>query len=211
MSCEKEEVTVPTELVTFKLNVAEFSSSQHGMKSAELEYTDFEHKYKGADITFISSEGKEWQFTTTTDLESFSISLPVGTYTVSGESTIPSRYGEKDASYTISNQDIIITTGVEKVNITITSTCALILVKDEKDLLSTSRIYYGQAYPLCIENSFKYTYVRPYGTIELQLYKKTGESFKMETNKMEIGYIYYIVVTDEIISGVTLTNDFKSI
>ena len=237
MSCEKEEVNESTEMVTFKLNVAEFSNSAHGMKSAELEYTDFEHKYKGAIVIFTNAEGEEWSFDTRGtnqqaeySLEEVRVALPLGTYTLTGESsTVHNFKAESKMTYTIPSQEVTVENSTEILNISIQSDVALVLIKNENHLLSEGYLFSslstGYGGPLTtdtdIESSpFKYAYTLPkwYEShptydyticVELKLVKLGERVFTVKFDNMEKGYIYYIVVTENVITGVTLTNDFK--
>jgi len=210
MSCEKNEVS--TEPVTFKLKVSDFTSDAIPMKSTSVAYTDFKHKYKGADVTFTNSDGQTWQFNTTTNLEDFSISLPTGTYTVSGQSSRAMPFPQTGASYVIPVQEIIVTNDTETVNITVTSTCTLILIENSAKQLYRNYIRNrstGADADFIKDDTFNYGYIEANDNTFIYLSKVSGESFTMETSELEIGFVYYIVVTKTKVTGVTLTNDFQ--
>ena len=201
-ACQKENQPKPE--VTFKLSISGFyvsSKTFSTLKSSQVDFNNFKHKYPPGTLTFKRSGGPTYTFNTgSLPIDQFSITLPIGTYTLTGEGGTPNIHGSAIMSFTISSQDVTITDTTTLVDVTLTPTCALFLVADENALVDTA--YFGSLdHPFFVDNIFRYAYFKQSSYSGI-IVKKNGETLSIPTSTCQIGHIYEIIVTD---TGTTQT------
>ncbi len=201
-ACKKDE---PIPEVTFTLNISGFQITAKefgGLKSHQVDFDSFIHKYPTGSLKFSNSSGVNYNFNSgSSTIDNFSITLPVGSYTLSGEGGIPDKYGWDKMSFTISSQDITIEESTTEIDVTVTPSCALFLVSDENALIDTAYIS-AIHHPFYIDEPFRYSYFEPYSGHRAYVVKKDGATLDILTGNLQIGYIYQIMVTD---TGTTQT------
>lgn len=197
-ACEKKEDVSPE--VTFTLNVSGFqitSSEFGGLKSAPADdFDSFIHKYPAGTLTFVNSDGIEYSFTTgTTSIDQFSITLPIGTYTLTGEGGIPEKWGDPVMALSIDSQEIVIEESTTSINVTVTPQCALFLISDADNLIDKS-YFSSENRPFYVDGNLWYAYFKPYSTVSAFILKTDGAMLTVSTANLQLGYIYKILVTE---------------
>ncbi len=208
--CSKEEH--PTE-VTFTIRISGFiieTDDFGGLKSAsEDPFDGFTHKFAEGKISFTDSEGVVYTFGEG-PIDGMPITLPVGEYTLTGEAGSPFDNGNHTLSFLIEEQQATISESTTLINITVTPTCALILVYDEFDLVAS-------AYMNEPENSFYtdglyyYIYFLPKEGWEAHILKTDGAELVLSVSTfLPVGHLVKVIVTESGTSmGVDLTPVFS--
>ncbi len=195
----------PTPEVTFTLNISGFrlmTTKSGSLKSQQVDFDSFTHKYPSGSLTFITATGVTYTFNTgSSPIDNFSFTLPVGSYTLSGEGGLPDGYGSSTISFTISSQVITIEETTTEIDVTLTPTCALFLVSDENALIDTAYIS-AIHHPFYIDTTIRYSYFEPTSGYRAYIVKKDGAILDILTGNLQVGYEYDIIITD---AGTTQT------
>lgn len=207
-ACNKKEERIPE--VTFTFNISDFNINTKDytdLKSQqESFFDDFTHKYPSGSLTFVNSENMTFYYNTEPyPIDKFSVTLPVGNYSISGEAGLSDPLGANTMSFTLPLQDITIEESTTEIDISVTPTCALFIITDEKDLLDSAYINDPNR-PLYIESVYRYSYFKPESGNRVYLTKKEGASLNFSTGNLQVGYIYKIIVTDDNTSQTIILN-----
>ena len=104
------------------------------MKSAAAAFDNFVHKYPDGAIQFINQNGVTYRFgTAAVPINEFSITMPVGAYTLSGHDGnggTASATGSEEMALIINSQTVNIHDTTTILNVVVTPTCALFLISD---------------------------------------------------------------------------------
>jgi len=201
ISCSKDQ---PKPEVTFKLNISGFqiTTKEFGKLKSEADTFDtFTHKYPVGTLVFINSDEVTYTFNTgETVIDSFSITLPVGKYKLSGTGMDGNRldrysHGKARMALEIAEQEINITETTTQINVTVTPQCGLFLVYDPESLINIAYIDSGE-YPFFIDGFFRYSYFQPTSGYRAYIVKNDGAVLDILTGNLNIGYIYEFIVTN---------------
>jgi len=199
--CTKEET--PPE-VTFTLSITGFNitTSDFGaLKSNQADVFDsFSHKYSGGELHFEAPSGAIYVFDTNgQNMEGFAITLPVGTYTLSGHGGIADSRGTNAMTFNIPEQDVIINESTTSIDMTVSPTCALLLVADQSGLIDQAYIKRPNldgTWNFATDGIFLFKYILPASTHVAYIKKTNLSELRINTGTLQVGYVYKVEVTD---------------
>ena len=176
-SCQKTNVdpTIkPTELVSFKFDIASFTVKDGIFKSLNEDsiFNLFKHIYPRLNtVHFVDKDGMslgpDLQHSYIS-LDNRTFTLPAGDYTLTGGSEIAPYTISPDILYTIDPQKVTIAQDTKVVPVTLTPTCWLVLIADPYLQIDTTYWPNGKANELLIDYNWgnlgelKYTALLPY-------------------------------------------------
>lgn len=223
-NCQKKDMsptTNPAEMVSFKFNVSAFTIKDATFKglSDDSIFNTFKYWYpfNSDSVIFTAKDGTVYHPLTgnwyqSIDQESFT--LPIGEYTLSGNSGSRDIYGQ-DMSFELLSQKITITADTKTVPITLTPTCYLILVADPYYVIDWSGDHPTGLMKLMTPGNVLWvasmrdgyrntnlTYLYNWeGWMEdnaLVFYRKDGTRIKIDVTAFQWGHIYKIFVNKPI-------------
>ena len=157
-------------------------------------------------MEFTNSNNLSYTFTSIIPLNEFSMTLPVGTYTLTGSGSARAILeGNSEMVLEINSQTIEITESTTSINVTVTPLVALILVADEDQLINECYIS-STSNSLVTEGVLRYAYVVNGGK-NVTITKNDGVRLDISLLYIQIGHIYCITVTD---AGTTQTIDLNT-
>jgi hypothetical protein len=199
--CTKEE---PVAEVTFTINIIGFNitSDEFGsLKSIQADiFSDFDHKFSGGELNFTTSSEVPYIFDKKDySIEGFTITLPVGTYQLSGFGGTASYAGTAGMAFNIPVQEIIIEPTTISIDVTVTPECALFLVADQFDQVKEAFIAGASrppSWPFFEDGIYKYTYFEPTTGFVAHIVRLDDTELKIYTTNLQKGYVYKIEITD---------------
>lgn len=208
LSCEKG---VVIENIHFNISIKDFELKPRFVNNNE----DIPHiilEFAGGSVTFTNNTGSYFFDTKKTSIENFLFEVPAGTYNIEIETPPASFYGQTNPSFKSEVFDVEISDLTDTIAVSVKPTCALIVVKDDKNQLENGAFIIEShslinedfiSYPLAIDSISKsyYTYISPDTIPEipnafLWLYgeEQGEEKGGLPTEVFEIGYKYLIKV-----------------
>lgn len=215
LGCSKKDDPKPE--VTFSINISGFNITTDdfgSLKSTQADiFSDFDHKFSGGELIFRAPSGAIYNFNTNgISIDGFKITLPLGTYQLSGNGGSPSYGGGPKMAFSIPSQGIVIGASTISIDVTIAPECALILVADQLNLLEEAYIApvpSPPSYPFFQDGIYLYTYFEPRSQFWANIIKKDATKLTMDTGNLKKGYVYKIEVTDgEAGMGIDLNPEF---
>lgn len=208
LSCEKE---VEVENIHFYISIKDFEIKPRFINSNE-DIPHILHKFAGGSVIFTNNTDTYLFDTQQTSIENFLFEVPAGIYNIEIETPAASLYGQSTPSFRSELIDVEISDLTDTIEVSVKPTCALIVVKDDKNRLENGAFIIEShslknedyiSYPLAIDSVSKsyYTYITPDTIPELPnaflwFYdeEQGEEKDGLPTEVFEIGYKYLIKV-----------------